>query len=1553
MLFPRRSKKSNKASRAIAAACEPLESRQLLTAVVNGVFSGTNTQFDGLPFFEYRQGNGDAAIRISVTGNITAEFIGARAPVGVDEILANDDDVVLAELVPVNVATSDIFLFSIYVTKSDANCSISISEFDEDDDARPPTPFSGGQQIRIFNASTGASQLITPADGGAYIGLKTDNTLAAPNNSIPRIYANERAFGLRPSAAGQLFAGLEIAAGNNINKVFIGGTISGVVNIKRGNIETFYAGNVLTGDASGISALGNQSDLNGFNIGHFPNSNFHVGGDIRNLISANSFGTLTLTTPNTANNFATPNYKTGFQLLVDGRVGQVYGDDSFLGQAIIRNSSSFTGSGAAQQEVEVKGATDVDFEPQTSGNNLALSNDERFFNDTFDSAQWLGTSRSAELGLTNAIQLKGSLGNLGATADALDFYSVPLLAGQTIEVQLLDNFVGLLTSSHPRLGIFDPNGRLITSDYSNLNPFSRINATIQIKATIPGSYRICVAQFGDANFNGTADAATANIQAEGVVNTIPNPYELRITRAGDIAVGGMIVNQHFATLDQGDTGIQVLRGDLGEIRAGLGANDNSRVNTAVAPAQGSGQLFSSSHQWVVSDGHLRAMEAFSIGISGTLNVFGSGPDLVVRKGKIGLLHTTAAGATNMMIINDDALRDDGVTRLYPVSTDDLTLTSKSLAAGEDIQLIDCLGVLEGAYLANGGIGVIRTQILGGLTANRPVIQANVDKAGDDGVIDLIDVTFNTAGGTTFAVNSPAITTGPNGNVRYFHVATNGRVIQDQFFGGGLSLVNGEPYGPGVQVNVVDDSGINMTFTPIPRDPNLLFPLPTGAEEFLDPPQLDILTYGIRDKGGQVVLRVSVSQVDDLESDGVTNINRPGGGGVLVSTSGSAKNGGGEIGEINLTLTPAAATSNPFTFNPFTGANAGIPGRSYQQNPPPVAPAQPIRPLNLIFRGSARVDVYDIVSTAAQIINSISNETKGEIVNMTGASDVFDMAAQTIGMAKSSTGTTVEGALVRSNVFPYVNARTLINLGDVASIRSRGAIGNVQSVNIAELAANSDGKDDSKAFEGIAGVVFVNSGAANLTGNLVSARIGEGIAFDGNGLVPLAGIFSTGLIDSITGKGDIRGSVIATGITTRATQQATDVDGNALVNPDGTPLQISTPTHIIGTIRLNGGSIIEGDIMTLIGLDGSLEGNQPVAGAPEQADTANAPFYDIAAIRLEGKGGIMGANIATADLGPITIEGGFGVAATRFIVIGNNVMAGINTDGYGVRFSGIVNAASLRSVVLNGTGKAAKVTSFSSSVRQSEKSSFDAFSGMALSAFNDLHLLLGTTKSNPTRKGQTETAVLADTQFLGGRDLGKIEAYRILAHNVTTIDPNTNQPVKIPFGAANYPMQINFANSIGSINVRNQVNGLALRAGRVNSFKASGDVKNALLTASVLMKDINVGSLAGGSAIRVQGTTGKLEKLTVKKSLNGTVEVSNDVNTIKVGSDVGSKNIRIRGNLKTLSITGSVVTGAKIDVDKKIGKLQIGEDVQAGASIFAGSIGTQDIDGQVEGTIFIG
>lgn len=1563
MPFRRRSVKNNPLRRAAGLACEPLESRMMLTAVVNGLFQGTGSIYDGTSVFEYRQANGNANIRISVYGNLTAEFIGA---------IAQDGAVVPTDLIPDTFPTAPAadfpatFLFEVYVAHSDANSGFSIAEVPAlTATARPMQPFGGGVPMRVFRATTTAGDtastvVITPNDGGVYIGAQTPNAAPEPaaSRNTPLIFGAQRGFGLRPDSAGNMLAGIQIAPGNDIGKIFIGGTVTGRVEIP-GNIDTFYAGNILTGDASGISANGFTSDLNPLNAGFFPKHNFHVGGDIHYLLSANSFGTLSINNLGTgvaAGTFDEVAYKTGFQLQIDGRVSEVFGNDSFLGQALFYNKGlSTSGNGIAQKEIEFNGPTITAnsnssyFDPTFFGADISIggtAQDARFLNNTFDTAQWLAPSRSTQLGSSDAIQVKGSLVNIPPTnvitipPDAVDYYAVPLLGGQAIDIQLLDNLVGQSSYFHPRIGIFDPRGRLVATDYSNVNQLSRTNKTIHLKADIPGSYRIAVAVYGDVNFNGAIDAGERLRFTTGAI-----PYELRITNAGNLAVGGLIVNQHIATLDAGDVGIDALRGDIGEIRAGLTA----------------GQIFSESTYWYIPAGNLRAMEAFSMGISGATTILQTGPDWIIRKGSIGLLRTTGAALTNTLSINDGSPIGDDLV-LFPTVDDDLDATPAVYGVGGNIQVVDCAGVLEGDLLANGAIGTIRTQQLGGIDSTAgityhfnqqigsintsPVIQVNLDHTGNDGTIDLIDVTLNSG---AISVYGPAITTGPGGDLRYFHIAATALMQVDSRFGGGTAQAT--VYTPGAQAFITDDSGASMTLTPLPRDRNPLFPVPAGAlSDFLDPPFLTVLTYPIRDKSGVVVMRVTITPINDPNSDGPTDINRPGGGGLQVDSNGRGSTQGAEISEID-----TVGSGNTITFDQFN--------RVYVETAPPAAPAQPIRPLDLIFKGNTPIDIYQINATVGgSTISSINNQTTGEIVSVIGAPDVLTFDAQTIGLAKSHTGAAVEGAtVIGDNTLPFLDQRSEILLGDVNFIRARGAIGNVSAVNIGTVAANSDGKNTSGTFEGIAAPI-VSRGTAAQTGNIVSVQIGEGIASSGSGSFSRAGVYADDIIDSVTGRGDIRGDIVATGNSVFAQQQATDDAGNPLTNPDGTPLLENTPRFTIGGIRLTGGSIIDADIMTTT-FDQSIE--TFTAGAPPSgtnltfteralipAEGLNNPAFDIGSIRLDGVGGILGALIFSSDIGQITINGGFGVLSSQIFTTGDGVTQGIITDGYGVRDTVISGGQTLKAVVARGTGVAVSTASYSSSVRQSERGVYDAYSGAALDQYNDIHQALGTSGRRPVVAGVSESGMIVDSQFSGSRDLGTVQAFRILGRDVIQTDPVTLKKTRISFGSAAYPMRFNFASSTANIIVTDIVDGLSLSTGKLTNFSAGNDVSYTALNVGSLLSNFYAGAFRGTSSLKMTAPGGTLTSFRTKRSLFGQVVVSQDIGSMTVGTDIGSPSIRVGRNLKNLTVTGSLLTDSSIIINGTLTNLAIGGDVKQGATLSAGAIKSQKIKGQILGDIII-
>ena len=115
-----------------------------------------------------------------------------------------------------------------------------------------------------------------------------------------------------------------------------GGIVMGSVNIQ-GSIPLFYAGWLLTGQTVGRGGTGTPV-------------NFNVDGDIQNLVTIGSIGT---NTDSGLADLGAPNYTTGFNMHVGGRVGMVKTLDSFVGSIDVGNDPNAPGlAGLTFQQVD-------------------------------------------------------------------------------------------------------------------------------------------------------------------------------------------------------------------------------------------------------------------------------------------------------------------------------------------------------------------------------------------------------------------------------------------------------------------------------------------------------------------------------------------------------------------------------------------------------------------------------------------------------------------------------------------------------------------------------------------------------------------------------------------------------------------------------------------------------------------------------------------------------------------------------------------------------------------------------------------------------------------------------------------------------------------------------------------------------------------------------------------------------------------------------------------------------------------------------------------------
>lgn len=759
----------NVCERAVQAVVERLEGRTLLTTITGG---GTDpVTGEALATTVFFRDAADHLVRIDVGGDTVAEFIGGRVP-------DNSSQLILNPLAGTATGTG-YDLYNIYVSQSNQFSYISITTVNPQTGALLPFDSSAGS-IRAFNATTGVSGTIA-LDGGTgsvFIGARTRSP--SPGDQIPILSRSSGvAIGVRP-ATPRIPAGLQIAPGNDFGRFLLGGTITGIVDIG-GSIDSFYAGNVLTGDARGLLFPTVETTINGGKRV----SNFTVGGNIHSLLVGGSIGT------NNDAGLDTPDYNTGFDMRVGGIVGQVATRDAYMGglDAIHGRVTSEFGVNVAEVEGrnDFSGRLGSAAEPSGWASGF-LEGSNLVYNNTFQQPQVI-PSFVGRRGRSSVV-VTGQLVDDAVGADFVDYYAMPLLAGQDLTVTLRPT--GTVAGvSNLNVGVFDPDGRLILTDYANVEPAAVAGQPVHFTADRPGLYRIAVAVTGNGTF--------AN---QGPTNLGVMQYTLTVNGGGDLAVSGVLATNQITDAQAGGYGFFAENGDFGALQAGS-------------------NIFSLTDQTVnVRKGNLRSIEGSTIGVNSN-GLFGVGVNLAVTRGNVGLLRSTA----DVLVVN---------TAILP------------LPIGGDYQLIDSASTLWCDLVANRGIGVIRAGDFATVNS-ASIITVNADLTGDDGIIDLIDCagSFGTLG-----VGGPAITTGPGGNLRYLNVG--GPVFRDAYFGGGENDVT--TYSPGEKVRLFDDSGTAIDLTPFPVVPNPLF-VPGGTNPATTGPSLTVQTYPIRGSGGAAIVSV--------------------------------------------------------------------------------------------------------------------------------------------------------------------------------------------------------------------------------------------------------------------------------------------------------------------------------------------------------------------------------------------------------------------------------------------------------------------------------------------------------------------------------------------------------------------------------------------------------------------------------------------------------------------------------------------------------------------------
>ncbi|MDB5171516.1 MAG: hypothetical protein JWN51_289 [Phycisphaerales bacterium] len=1415
--------------------------------------------------------------------------------------------------------TRDLSIFQIYISQSDSSGEIVTARVGDDPaNLGPMQPFSAGIEggLRINNAQDGKPNLIASPDGSGDALIGARQRLVDPNRPndpfVPIITGTvSAAFGNAPYAAGQaIIAGIVGAPGVTIGKVMIGGTVMGQVHIA-GNIDTFYAGWLLTGNTLG-EGQGNVSDP----------GNFTVGGDIRNLITTASIGT------DSDAGLINPAYVTGFDMHVGGTLGQVHTFDSLIGNVNVNADPAAPNLTYAYNEVEFRVLTN----PWDAG---ILSGSGIFNNDTFQTPQFVGALPATQGGLPSMVSINGTLQavNRDGFRDYTDYYGVSLMAGQTVTVQVQQKIPPPLVID---VGVFDPDGREIATDYSSIDRTQTRQLPFRFTADRPGVYRFAVAESRNGTFDPTGGPVLGHV---GVV-----PYSLTIEGVGNLPMGAVAATNNIldnVNIFNPEPSFSVLHGDFGALTAGGKIMSFNPNNTVVVPA-----------------GNLRDMDASSIGnqvlVNGVFR-FSADPEIQVPNGSVGLISATGTGITDILYFN------------HPLTTPP--------PIGGDYQVVSGAAQFGANLIANQNIGVIRAGQMTLPFASQ--FRAGFNNQYGHAFIDLVDCAGDLG---TLGVGGPQISTGTGGDFRYMKVG--GTMYRDAIFGGGQP----EPtiFSPGVGTTIVDDSGSTVNLVPSQATPNPIFN--AAITDVNDPRsiqtipagQITVTTYGIEGSpggvsGGSAIVDVTCNGSLTITSSGnvpgqsleISRLEIQGLGTAVIDTTAVTP---ALIGNATGIVIPAKKSTQPSVPTPggttpggtTTGGTTGgvttpIVSITGASTVPGLQLAAFGLPLFVNIGGSAPVDVLNTVVTGNDPehkkfgdATQITNATGGEMVSLIAESVGQLITSGTLGLAKQHTAAAVnpqqtllagnnfmplgptpprpprivdpiDPPVVIGNLFPFVQQKIGIEImhGNVLSMQAK-SFGNilVNGGSIGQLTSTSDG-----TVEAIAGAIAVYDlsiltqgaghnfqlDAAPNAGRLIAVNLGQGgIAPSGTGNLGAAGIYTDNQIGTVVGRGDIRGSIAS----------ATGID----------------------SIKLTGGSIINAHLGQY-GRQADTRDIAPNVQIPSYGTPLDAPRLDLGSIIINGSGGIIGAEIVADHLGIIQVNGGFGIFNTSILIQGDGTVGSIRADGYGIRQLSCSGGANLGALIATGSGANVSTQTFSTSVRQGETHQFDPFTGFMPNRLTDINVYTGASASNPQIPGfpggGTDTGVIEDFIGSGSRDLGTVSAYQIRATD--------------PLLA---PSTFNYANSVKSITTRSTIDGAIIVTGRLTNFNPGGDVSHMDMRIAGRISSIKMkGSLLGNSSISALGPNGNIGTIFIAHNLVGSITASRKIGTVTIGQNLaGAVSAR---SLSTLKIGGSIA-GGNLDIMGNVGSIQTGGDLGLPGEVLTihGAISTIKVGGNINCAIVV-
>ncbi len=1527
---------------------EALEERRMLTT-----FSGSGQ-------FQYADGTGKDVI--IVYNDVTFEAIA-------------DAGGTAGNLIPFPLPPNETGenLFKIYVSTSNVDSSIAITTFDPTSGHFLPYAGSVGG-FRVTNtAGVFPSTISIPAGTGGVL-LGDEDTLTDPITSITLL----NSFGVQPAPeSGMLTAGIEVAATdpatdlpNNFGNFLVGGTVLGQVYFG-GNVNEFYAGAVLTGNANGgtieagvsaplapaipsTGAAPGVTGATGTTAATPPSfANFSVAGDLREFITNGPVGT------DGAGPAGDPNYASDFAMTVGGQLGEMHvgnqisgaGTVGLAGSVVVSHNANIA-SGIAPT-VTVGGTTEPAplFDPGTFtpteevetlsanyvGAEFGAANPATglpgvyFRNDTLDTAQVLSPTPvvSATTGLPTTDsagdinyeaevigELQGTVTGVGT--DTIDDYAMAFQAGQVFTV----------ATTAPTLFVYDPDGRLIASnDEAGGGP-------LQVDADRPGLYRFEVTE-------------------PTVADT---PYTLTITGTGDMGIGGVVVDGYYS--DAGfNGGLVADRGDIGTVEA---FGELASQTTGPTPANDPGLPADAPTTIGVYAGSLRSVYGGQIGQRSTGNpaILVDGPYLNVPFGGVGLVRTTVAGG-----VLDLETQYDPADRALPTPeyvTDDATAT----AIGGNIQVIDAAGTFQTELFVNGGVGTIHAADWA--TDQPSYVDVNADNKGNDGIIDLID----TAGSFGDSVGGgPEFVTNDGGYIRY--MVLTGPVFRDSQFGTGIV----EPIvGTFDQtMSFVDQAGNRVTVVPFgPVTDGTTTATTTGSTTTTTTtgtsstttaatagPVLTMLLYPIRDKSGEVPIAISSTGSLEIAAAGsagnnsavnIGTVSVTGTGRAIVSTGVTDRYGNTTISQQSAAGTNTAATAGTVALN----------GTSVTGTVLPVNGANGVTDATdefLLLTGPATINVMNVVVAAGSAV-AIQNTTKGEIATLL-APNVGTI--QTVGNLGFTTPVATPAAVLpetiipNGNVYPFVQQHTGVVIGtgialgpvgdvpgtgDAVSILVGGGVGNVQVGGILQtLIANFGGGAPPGQVDGIDGPIVATE--------ILNTDIGQGIAFNGTGTVGFSGLYATNTIGSVSNNNNtdsnIRGPIVSGDL--------------------GTGQQINY-------VQLVNGSVIDTRIGTVFDANFSEVADPNLDTLQIPGDTVASPFtagytYAVGAVSVSGLGGIIGSEIEAGSVGQtIVANGGFGILYSTVGATGAGRVGTVIASGYGIRDSTVGNGDYLGPVTASGNGSLLPTSVYPIDVRESDVGStvLDPATGMTPDLDTDINAALGVTGAAAPSPDVEDTGVIEDDTIIAQQDFAGLTA-RIVRTALPPLSTNTNTTdslPNIPVYAVPFADSINVGGTIGLIRVYDIVDGLQVAAGHLHKVLISNDVSRLGIAVAGPIDSIVVHGNLGqtyvdpttgdnlpDSYVMANGPAGTLTSLTTYGSLFANVVATGRIGTMNIMGDIEGS-ITAQGNVTN--------TNPRNKQFLSVGTLRVAGGIRDGSLAITGSVGNLIINGGLGttgGTLAIG